>query len=764
MEKFKKVKRIISILLAFIMSVSLLSVTTTPVQAEVTADYSWYGDGSANTFTISTPAQLLGLANIVNGADGKTKDSFESKTVILTANIDLSSVCSAANGSWNSIGNAVALAFAGTFDGAGYKVSNIYIDEKKSYRGLFGYTKNATIKNVGVSGSIVVSAYVGGIVGYCEGGTILNCYNECAVESVSFAGGIVGNSKGANISNCYNIGNIDFNRYGGGVAGGSNTSNISNCYNMGKVTGTGDMTGGIVGSSDGTTIETCYNIGSISGSLNSGDDTGGIVGTTMSSGNPSVISNCISLGEEIKGRVVGRITGRRASDATLSGNTARSDMSVIVGETPVDSLDNKEADQLNGADITVSRATIMSAVFGANWSSNVWQFTGTNTFKPGANLPTLKGLPATQNPYLPGNVIALESIGITKAPTKTSYAVGESFDSAGMLVTATFKDTTTELVTDYTVTPLRALTASDSAVTISYTFAGVTKTTTQKIAVNAPKSLIVTISPTSATVIQGKSKTFTAKIDGVASGNVTWSVSGNKSKKTKVSTSGKLTVSSDEKATTLTVKAVSKADKTKFATAKIKIAAKMNTKFTSGNFTYIITNDKTTGSGMVTLTGLVKGKKVTSLTVPATVKCQSISYKVTAVGDKAFDQNKRLRKAVIGNNVTKIGKNAFRGCTSLTEVTVGNKVTKILSGAFLQCTSLKKITIGTGLKEIGTHAFCMDKALRTMTIKSTKLTKVGEHSMNETTNLKIKVPAAKVRAYKTLFANKLQGKNVKVIK
>ncbi len=275
---------------------------------------------------------------------------------------------------------------------------------------------------------------------------------------------------------------------------------------------------------------------------------------------------------------------------------------------------------------------------------------------------------------------------------------------------------------------------------------------------------MVTITPKSAAIILGKSKTFTAKINGITSTQVSWTLSGNKSKKTKITTTGKLTVGSDEKATTLTVKAVSKADKTKSATATVKIAAKENSKFTSGNFTYIITNGKTNGSGTVTLTGIVKGKKVTTLTVPATVKCQSISYKVTAVGDKAFDQNKRLKKAVIGSNVTKIGKNAFRDCTSLTEVTVGNKVTKILSGAFLRCKSLKKITIGTGLKEIGTHAFCMDKALRTMTIKSTKLTKVGNHLMNATNNLKIKVPAAKVSDYKKLFANKAQGKNVKVIK
>ncbi len=104
MRKIKRAKRIISILLAIIMSVSLLPVTTTPVQAAVAADYIWYGDGSASTYSIGTPAELLGLVHIVNGTNGKTRDSFESKTVTLTANIDLSSVCGASIGSWTPIG------------------------------------------------------------------------------------------------------------------------------------------------------------------------------------------------------------------------------------------------------------------------------------------------------------------------------------------------------------------------------------------------------------------------------------------------------------------------------------------------------------------------------------------------------------------------------------------------------------------------------------------------------------------------------------
>ena len=79
----------------------------------------------------------------------------------------------------------------------------------------------------------------------------------------------------------------------------------------------------------------------------------------------------------------------------------------------------------------------------------------------------------------------LSSIAVTTAPTKTTYTAGEDFDPAGMVVTATYSDTTTAAVTGYTVTDGTALTAGKTSVTISYTEGGVTKTTTQAITVNA---------------------------------------------------------------------------------------------------------------------------------------------------------------------------------------------------------------------------------------------------------------------------------------
>ena len=85
------------------------------------------------------------------------------------------------------------------------------------------------------------------------------------------------------------------------------------------------------------------------------------------------------------------------------------------------------------------------------------------------------------------NVKTLSSIAITTAPTTTTYTAGESFSATGMVVTATYSDSTTAVLNagSYTYAPNGALTTGDTTITVSYTEGGVTKTATQAITVNA---------------------------------------------------------------------------------------------------------------------------------------------------------------------------------------------------------------------------------------------------------------------------------------
>ena len=78
----------------------------------------------------------------------------------------------------------------------------------------------------------------------------------------------------------------------------------------------------------------------------------------------------------------------------------------------------------------------------------------------------------------------LSSIAVTHAPTKTSYFTGETFNSAGMVVTATMADGSKKAVTGYTCSPT-TMAANTTAVTVSYSEGGVTKTTTTPVTVTS---------------------------------------------------------------------------------------------------------------------------------------------------------------------------------------------------------------------------------------------------------------------------------------
>ena len=137
--------------------------------------------------------------------------------------------------------------FRGHFDGGGHGISNIYVDERYTYAGLFGMVCGrdetlAIIENV--------SVVSGSVNGFCSGGVVGNgCYlrlSECgngAAVSGTIAGGIMGMTKDAMITNCYNSGtvcglgvNLADSPVAGGVLGATqNLVGMSNSYNVGEI-------------------------------------------------------------------------------------------------------------------------------------------------------------------------------------------------------------------------------------------------------------------------------------------------------------------------------------------------------------------------------------------------------------------------------------------------------------------------------------------------------------------------------------------------
>ena len=167
-----------------------------------------------------------------------------------------------------------------------------------------------------------------------------------------------------------------------------------------------------------------------------------------------------------------------------------------------------------------------------------------------------------------------------------------------------------------------------------------------------------------------------------------------------------------------------------------------------------------------TVTG-PKSKSIKTAKIPATIKLEGKTYKVTAVKAGAFKALKKLAKVSVGKNVKTIGKAAFSGCAKLKSVTGMAGVTKIDASAFQGCKVLPKITLPAKVKNIGAKAFYKCAKLKSITIKTTKLTTktVGKNAFKGVyKKAVVKVPAKKLKAYKTLLVKKGLPKTAKVKK
>ena len=88
----------------------------------------------------------------------------------------------------------------------------------------------------------------------------------------------------------------------------------------------------------------------------------------------------------------------------------------------------------------------------------------------------------------PLSIKELASIAVTTPPTVTEYDAGDTLDLTGIVVTATFADGTTSIVTNdcvFSPDDGATLAISDTTINISLTMGAVTKTTTQEISVIA---------------------------------------------------------------------------------------------------------------------------------------------------------------------------------------------------------------------------------------------------------------------------------------
>lgn len=232
------------------------------------ATYSDVSDEAAagqKTFSISTESELNKIAEWTSGYG----NDFDGITLVLEKDIALS--CNKDDKTTHFTPIGINSSFEGTFDGNGYKISNLYVD-RAGRAGLFASVYGASIKNLTVEGTVVGSSYagsdstgVGGIVGYSFSQIVIeNCVSNVNVSSsCKNTGGICGyvNDVDSVIRNCINIGEIksDSDKTGG-ISG--NPGIVYNCANFGTVSGKSNVAG-IAGYTE-KDVSLCYNAGAIS--------------------------------------------------------------------------------------------------------------------------------------------------------------------------------------------------------------------------------------------------------------------------------------------------------------------------------------------------------------------------------------------------------------------------------------------------------------------------------------------------------------------
>lgn len=177
--------------------------------------------------------------------------------------------------------------FSGTFDGDGHTVT-LNITASTANVGLFSkLAGGAVVRNVKVDGTVSGTEGVAGIAAQANGATISGCINCAEISATErHVGGIVGKLRGGTVENCYNTGAISSSRTRpinmGGIAGYvDGGASVENCYNTGSITGSGDNTAAVVGW-NAATVKNCYYLESTYkvGSCGNGDYTDPTVSKT----------------------------------------------------------------------------------------------------------------------------------------------------------------------------------------------------------------------------------------------------------------------------------------------------------------------------------------------------------------------------------------------------------------------------------------------------------------------------------------------------
>jgi hypothetical protein len=346
-------------------------------------------------------------------------------------------------------------------------------------------------------------------------------------------------------------------------------------------------------------------------------------------------------------------TQQFTANVAVAGGAAQTVTWSVAGKTSESTVINSNGRLAVGRDETAATLTVTatSTVNTAKW--------GAATVTVNVPDPAVLGVAVSPNPVTvqTGTTQQLNAtVEVTGGAAQTvtwrlsgNSSTGTAISAAGLLTVAADETATTLTVTaTSTADPTKHSTA-----TVTVTTEAVAPTVT---------SVSVTLAKSSMQKGETQQLSATVEVTGGAAQTVAWSLSGNSSASTTISADGLLTVAADEASTTLTIRATSTVDETKFGVANVSVTDQpvsevrsvtvsptpaIVAKGTTQKFTAVV---DATGSDMEAVTWSVSGNNSTGTAIASTaiastsvltVAADETATTLTVTATAVFDPTKQ---------------------------------------------------------------------------------------------------------------------------
>ena len=150
-------------------------------------------------------------------------------------------------------------------------------------------------------------------------------------------------------------------------------------------------------------------------------------------------------------------------------------------------------------------------------------------------------------------------------------------------------------------------------------------------------------------------------------------------------------------------------------------------------FDGILKYSYSTGSDEATVIQDDSYKQLTEVTIPATATLGGKSYRVTAVGNRAFWACNNLTSVTLSDGLVSIGNYSFYN-TGIKEIAFPKALQSIGEGAFEYCWQITAVTLPENLETVGRYAFSYMSSLQKVVLPPT-IQSIGDRAFFNNPNL-----------------------------